>query len=249
VAFCFELVDDEGLECFGVEGDSELAVADFLGLLLRYARLWWEGQWGKADLDIASHVILDRGESHGAEHVCERRTSLLANWTRRYPIWVASEICIPNNVVRDSAASRNSDVAIPLSFSLSTGTSTNDRFNVSNHVPFGGISGAEAIVSRRCCCCNESRQLSSPSDARGFWSFKFSSTWLEHLPGPGGDGMQTGQTSRHVQPSTASRVLQPVPQTFWGNSSASQLNFLSDHDRFVFILTRSWSPACDCMFQ
>lgn len=79
MAFCFELVDDEGLECFGVEGDGELAVADFLGLLFRYAGLWWDGQSGEADLDIASHVILDRGESHGAEHVCQRRASLLAN--------------------------------------------------------------------------------------------------------------------------------------------------------------------------
>lgn len=48
------------------------------------------------------------------------------------------EILVPNNVVNDSAASRNSVVAIALSFSLSTGTSVKDFFNVSRKVPPGG---------------------------------------------------------------------------------------------------------------
>lgn len=46
VFFCFELVDDEGLEGFGVGGGGELAVSDFLGRV-REGR-WkevWVGGW------------------------------------------------------------------------------------------------------------------------------------------------------------------------------------------------------------
>lgn len=50
---------------------------------------------------------------------------------------------IPNRVVKDSAASRNSVVAIPLSFAVSMGTSAKDFFIVSNQVPPGGMTAAE----------------------------------------------------------------------------------------------------------
>jgi hypothetical protein len=53
---------------------------------------------------------------------------------------------VPNRVVNDSAASRNSVVAIALSFSLLMGTSLNDFFRVSRKVPPGGKAFADAIV-------------------------------------------------------------------------------------------------------
>ena len=51
--------------------------------------------------------------------------------------WVQSEEerRVPNNVVSDSAASRNSLVGMALSLLLSTGTSTKDLWMVSNQVP------------------------------------------------------------------------------------------------------------------
>lgn len=55
----------------------------------------------------------------------------------------------PNSVVRDSAASRNSVVAMPLSFEASIGTSTKDFRRVSNHVPPGGIISVEDILRMR----------------------------------------------------------------------------------------------------
>lgn len=42
---------------------------------------------------------------------------------------------LPNNVVSDSAASRKALVGMALSLLASTGTSTKDLCNVSNHVP------------------------------------------------------------------------------------------------------------------
>ena len=53
---------------------------------------------------------------------------------------------VPNRVVNDSAASRNSVVAIALSFSLVMGTSLNDFFRVSRKVPPGGKAFVDAIV-------------------------------------------------------------------------------------------------------
>lgn len=45
---------------------------------------------------------------------------------------------VPKRVVNDSAASRNSVVAIALSFSLFIGTSVKDFFRLSRKVPPGG---------------------------------------------------------------------------------------------------------------
>ena len=53
---------------------------------------------------------------------------------------------VPNSVVNDSAASRNSVVATALSFSLSTGTSVKDFLSVSRKVPPSGYDCAAAIV-------------------------------------------------------------------------------------------------------
>jgi hypothetical protein len=52
---------------------------------------------------------------------------------------------IPNKVVNDSAASRNSVVDTALSFSLSTGTSVKDFLSVSRNVPPGGYALVVAI--------------------------------------------------------------------------------------------------------
>lgn len=56
---------------------------------------------------------------------------------------------IPNKVVRDSVASRNSLVETALSFSLSTGTSVKDFFTVSRKVPPGGYAFVDAIMVLR----------------------------------------------------------------------------------------------------
>lgn len=52
----------------------------------------------------------------------------------------------PKRVVKDSAASRKSLVAIALSLAVSTGTSTNDFCKVSSQVLPGGITGADMIA-------------------------------------------------------------------------------------------------------
>lgn len=53
---------------------------------------------------------------------------------------------VPNKVVNDSAASKNSVVDTALSFSWSTGTLTNERLSVSRKVPPGGITTAAMIA-------------------------------------------------------------------------------------------------------
>jgi hypothetical protein len=55
-------------------------------------------------------------------------------------------LSVPNKVVRDSEASKNSLVDIALSFSLSTGTSVNDLLMLSRKVPPGGYALVDAIV-------------------------------------------------------------------------------------------------------
>lgn len=52
---------------------------------------------------------------------------------------------VPNKVVNDSAASRNSVVDTALFFSLSTGTLTNERLSVSRKVFPGGITTAMIV--------------------------------------------------------------------------------------------------------
>lgn len=61
-------------------------------------------------------------------------------------------IIVPNKVVKDSAASRNSLVETALSFSLSTGTSEKDLLIVSRNVPPGGYAFVVAIVVLRRGC-------------------------------------------------------------------------------------------------
>ncbi len=51
---------------------------------------------------------------------------------------IQERVLLPNRVVNDSAASRNSVVDTALSFSLSTGTSVKDLLSVSRKVPPGG---------------------------------------------------------------------------------------------------------------
>jgi hypothetical protein len=63
---------------------------------------------------------------------------------------------IPNSVVRDSAASRNSLVAMALSFSLSTGTSVKDLLIESRKVPPGGYAFVDTMVGF-CGLCQEVR--------------------------------------------------------------------------------------------
>lgn len=61
----------------------------------------------------------------------------------------SKEGLIPNRVVNDSAASRNSVVEMALSFSLSTGTSVKDLLSVSRKVPPGGYALVVAIAFER----------------------------------------------------------------------------------------------------
>lgn len=84
-------------------------------------------------LYIAQHVTLHRGKCHGPKDVY-KLSVLLPN----LPDGSAIGRGLPNSVVNDSAASRNSVVAIALSFSLSTGTSVKDFLSVSRNVPPGG---------------------------------------------------------------------------------------------------------------
>lgn len=63
---------------------------------------------------------------------------------------------LPNRVVNDSAASRNSVVEIALSFSLLTGTSVNDLLTVSRKVPPGGY----ALVAAMFVCTFENLRIS-----------------------------------------------------------------------------------------
>ena len=53
-------------------------------------------------------------------------------------LWWNGIVDAPNNVVNDSAASRNSVVGTALSFAASIGTSTKDLRRVSNQVPPAG---------------------------------------------------------------------------------------------------------------
>ena len=59
---------------------------------------------------------------------------------------------IPNKVVNDSAASKNSVVATALSFSLSTGTSVKDFLRVSRKVPPSGYACAAIVFVVRVGC-------------------------------------------------------------------------------------------------
>lgn len=69
---------------------------------------------------------------------------LFFNTSNRHPEIIL--LHVPNRVVKESAASRNSVVEIALSLAASTGTSENDFFMVSIQVPPGGITGAEVIL-------------------------------------------------------------------------------------------------------
>lgn len=66
---------------------------------------------------------------------------------------------VPKSVVNDSAASKNSVVAIALSFSLSTGTSVKDLFRVLRKVPPSGYACADAIV-----CCGVGLEFGGRED-------------------------------------------------------------------------------------
>lgn len=57
---------------------------------------------------------------------------------------------VPNKVVNDSAASRNSVVETALSFSLSTGTAVKDTLRVSRKVPPGGYAAGAAMIAVWC---------------------------------------------------------------------------------------------------
>lgn len=61
---------------------------------------------------------------------------------------IAKDEFVPNIVVNDSAASRNSVVEMALSFSASTGTSTKDFRNVSRRVPPGGMTTAMIPIKK-----------------------------------------------------------------------------------------------------
>lgn len=86
-------------------------------------------------LDVARHVVLDRLKSCGAQDICnmDKQEQPLAD------LWKD----LPNNVVRLSAASRNSVVEIALSLEASTGTSSQLFLTVSKKVDmmFGCIGG------------------------------------------------------------------------------------------------------------
>jgi len=111
VGFAGDLGFAERLEGRGVAGGGELAVADLL--------------------DVADHVILDRGEGDGAEEVC--RGQLLVRTCHR----VFGQCSVPKRVVVASAASRNVDVSTPWSEPI--GTLTKDCLRFSNHVLPAGI--------------------------------------------------------------------------------------------------------------
>jgi hypothetical protein len=68
---------------------------------------------------------------------------------------MGKEGSVPNRVVNDSAASRNSVVAMALSFSLLTGTSVKDFLSVSRKVPPGGYA---LVVAMAFWCAIEERR-------------------------------------------------------------------------------------------
>ena len=94
-----------------------------------------------ADLDVASHVTLDRCESYGAEDVCDMIVRL-----RLGCCW-ADDLFSPKRPVSDSAACRKSVVLMALPLAASTGTSVKFFLMVSKKLPPGGYVSVADIVS------------------------------------------------------------------------------------------------------
>ena len=93
-------------------------------------------------LDVAKEVTLHWCEGLGTEDILAEHIDVSFNC----PIGPMRQVNIPNRVVKASAASRNSVVAIALSLATSTGTSANDFFMESNQVPPGGTIAADDIL-------------------------------------------------------------------------------------------------------
>ena len=89
------------------------------------------------NLDVAEHVRLDGGESNGAEGIYDSQVSIPC-----VPMYTERGF-VPKMVVRDSAASRKSKVAMAFSLSASTGTSTKDLRKVWTMVWPAGMMGAD----------------------------------------------------------------------------------------------------------
>jgi hypothetical protein len=123
VGLSLELVPDEILDVVGLEGGREVTLSEFLGTSGQLRLGTHEkGQWALHPyLDVAQHVLLDGGEGDGAEEIW---LALLALGRSEETEKGASRV--PNMVVRDSAASRNSSVEIALS--APTGTLLKVRF-------------------------------------------------------------------------------------------------------------------------
>jgi hypothetical protein len=113
------------------------------------AACWYEIHRVLSNLDIANHVRLYRPKRCRTKDICQRsvcqqqlRSSKFASGFLGSGISSHSMcedgVCIPNSVVKLSAASKNSVVLIALPLLLSTGTSVKLLFIVSKKVPPGG---------------------------------------------------------------------------------------------------------------
>jgi hypothetical protein len=101
-------------------------------------------------LNVSEHVILDWCKSDAPKHVCILLAVVLAqSCLRSEALWSHLFKDIPKRVVKLSDASKNSEVPMALSLVLSTGTSVNDRFNVSRKVfpsPYEVAMSAVAVM-------------------------------------------------------------------------------------------------------
>jgi len=148
VLFCFQLVEDEVLQCCGFEGSGELSVSYFLVVGQLQSWFWiWEGEEGLT-LMLPSISLLTGVNATDPSTSAGNQRDVYKD--RR-------ECTVPNRVVNDSAASRNSVVEMALSFSLSIGTSVKDFLSVSRKVPPGGYALVVAMASEGCNCGREER--------------------------------------------------------------------------------------------
>lgn len=134
-AFCssvllrLQLIEDEILEGFGLEGRSELSVSDFLPIVNTSPYPFFQS---KPTLTLPSMSFFT------GVNATEPKTSASLQLAAIQNVEHREGKLVPKSVVNDSAASRNSVVAMALSFSLLTGTSVKDTLRVSRKVPPSG---------------------------------------------------------------------------------------------------------------
>ena len=131
-----EFIENEFLKGFGFQGCSELSVSDFLAIVNTSSSL---ALINKHTLTLPSMSFFT------GVNATEPNTSGISPLAEIQKCRMFENQKVPNSVVNDSAASRNSVVAIALSFSLLTGTSVKETLRVSRKVPPSGYDCA--IVS------------------------------------------------------------------------------------------------------